>query len=207
MSRILGNQGWKVLGSEISFEMLQAAVRLGLPEHSLIFQTDGVSIPLADESVDLIWACTVLKYSLFPAGSRCLHNCPQVVKVAGDVSASVQTNPFTDDAGTAYSHVAREMYRILKPSGRVVQIEIWVNSKPEVFMGPFRQAGFAMVETGVLRRYTGYLERNLERLPRRVLPDKWALTVGKLAAELRYRFDDPNRLGGGFKDYCFIWRK
>jgi hypothetical protein len=99
------------------------------------------------------------------------------------------------------------MYRILKPSGRVVQVEIWVNSKPEVFVGPFKEAGFALVETGVLRRYTGYPERNLERLPRRVLPDKWALTMGKLAAELRYRFDDPNRIGGGFKDYCFVWRK
>lgn len=71
MLRFFAAHGWSVIGTEITPEMLDAARRFGLPEGAQLYLTDGVAIPLASESVDMIWVCGVLKYSLFEPGAVC----------------------------------------------------------------------------------------------------------------------------------------
>src|SRR4030095_5046398 len=71
MLRFFRACGWSVVGTEITAEMLEGVRRFGLPEGAQLFLTDGVDIPLPDESVDMIWVCGVLKYSLFPPGAIC----------------------------------------------------------------------------------------------------------------------------------------
>jgi hypothetical protein len=33
------------------------------------------------------------------------------------------------------------------------------------------------------------------------------MALGLTCAGWRYRYDDPQRLGGGFRDYLFVWAK
>src|SRR5262249_7294106 len=63
--------GYSLIGTEITPEMLSEAKRYGLPHGAEVHLTDGVSIPLPDQSVDMVWVCGVLKYSLFAPGSVC----------------------------------------------------------------------------------------------------------------------------------------
>ena len=99
------------------------------------------------------------------------------------------------------------MYRVLKPSGVVVQYEMFVNSQPAIFAGAFLEAGFKNGQTRILRRYRGELERALEYLPRSGVSRAGTILAGEWCARLRSWFDNPNKIGGGFKDYLFIWRK
>lgn len=205
MSRTFAAQGWTVLGGDICFEMLQSARRLGWPERGATFQIDGTSIPLADESVDAVFVCAVLKYSLFPTGSRCLHGCPQTLGLRRIKQA--RNRPPIAATSDVYPQIAREMYRVLRPQGKVVQLEMWVNATPETFLEPFRQAGFRQLQSSVLRRYTGFPERTLQHLSVGRLSDQNAARLGKIVAELRLRLDKVDRIGGGFKDYLFVWQK
>ncbi|MDX6498803.1 MAG: malonyl-CoA O-methyltransferase [Blastocatellia bacterium] len=63
--RFFGDRGLFVIGTEITQEMLSEARRLGLPRNASLLLTDGVSIPVGDNSIDMIWCCAVLRYSLF----------------------------------------------------------------------------------------------------------------------------------------------
>lgn len=53
-----------LIGTEITPEMLEKAATLGLPPNCRLALTDGIKIPADDNSMDLIWACAVLRYSL-----------------------------------------------------------------------------------------------------------------------------------------------
>src|SRR5215831_8422405 len=55
--RYFGRRGYRVIGTEITAEMLEEARRIGLPHGAEVHITDGVHIPIPDGSVDLIWAC------------------------------------------------------------------------------------------------------------------------------------------------------
>ncbi|PTX91111.1 class I SAM-dependent methyltransferase [Opitutus sp. ER46] len=62
--RFFAGRGHQVLGTEITPEMLEQLRQLGLPSGSTTTLTDGIHIPVAPASVDLIWVCSVLRYSL-----------------------------------------------------------------------------------------------------------------------------------------------
>jgi SAM-dependent methyltransferase len=205
MIRLFAKKPWTVLGTDISSEMLEAARRLGLPNNAKVFRTNGVSIPLESESVDVIWVCGVLKYSLFPAGSRCLHGCLDLT--ARHAPTSNEDTPLGSFYNPAYRYVLRELHRVLKTSGLIVQLEMWVDSPPGIFTQGFTEAGFLNVEKRVLRRYSGWLEKTIERLPRNLLPTRFVVPVGKASARFRMKFDNPYRVTGHFKDYYFVWRK
>jgi hypothetical protein len=170
-----------------------------------VFRTNGVSIPLESESVDVIWVCGVLKYSLFPAGSRYLHGCLDLT--ARHAPTSNKDTPLGSFYNPAYRYVLRELHRVLKTSGLIVQLEMWVDSPPGIFTQGFTEAGFLNVEKRVLRRYSGWLEKTIERLPRNLLPTRFVVPVGKASARFRMKFDNPYRVTGHFKDYYFVWRK
>jgi SAM-dependent methyltransferase len=53
-----------VVGTEITYEMLQEAKRIGLPRNTETVLTNGIDIPVRNGSLDLIWVCGVLRYSL-----------------------------------------------------------------------------------------------------------------------------------------------
>ena len=73
----------RVLGTEVTPEMLEQAKKectVGSCEFAL---TDGISLPCASESVDGIWCCAVLRYSLFvpnPAYDRIAKEMYRVLR-------------------------------------------------------------------------------------------------------------------------------
>jgi hypothetical protein len=67
MVRFFGKQGYDVLGLDITFEMLKQAKKYGLPSVAWLSHFDGLSIPVKDQSIDIIWVCGVLKYPPSPA--------------------------------------------------------------------------------------------------------------------------------------------
>lgn len=189
--RFFGQNGYLVVGTEITLEMLVQAQRYGLPEDSGVYLTDGVSIPLRDRSVDLIWVCGVLKYSLFEPESLCRGG----------------SKPDTVDDRAPLQKIVKEMYRVLKPGGHVVDVEMWVDAPPEVFTPELERAGFLTDDVRVLRRYLGRLENLMGwRSWHRVSPN-FVMGASKIITKLRYHFDNPIRKGGGLRDYLFVWSK
>jgi SAM-dependent methyltransferase len=171
--RFFAEHGWKVYGTEITSEMIMAAEREGLPSECNLYLTDGISVPLPANSVDLIWCCAVLRYSL------------------------LVPDP-------AYDEIAMEMFRVLRPGGSVVNMEMYVEQKPEVFIGGFERAGFVTKETRVVHRYNGGLETLLTN---RHIPTTWMGWMAQSCAQIRYRVDNPSRAVQGLRDYLFVWRK
>src|SRR6266852_9891273 len=107
--------------------MLRQARRFGVPSRTLLLRTDGVIIPARANSIDLIWCCTVLRYSL------------------------LVPNP-------VYADIAREMYRVVKPGGLVINLEMYVDNPPQTFTHDFEQAGFVTKDVRVLKRYESFFE-------------------------------------------------
>lgn len=171
--RFFGNKGLKVVGTEITSNMLTEARSLGLPANASLVLTDGVSLPVCDGSVDVIWCCGVLRYSLF-------------------VSPAV------------YNRIAQDMYRALKPGGLVVNLEMYVDTKPERFTEGFENAGFITQDVRVLKRYEGFFENCLKS---HVWPRAFVTVAGKLWGAAHYWLDNPNRTSAGLRDYLFYWSK
>lgn len=203
MLRFFCKHGYFVIGTEITAEMLSAARLYGLPKDSGLCLTDGVHIPLRGQTVDMIWVCGVLKYSLFPPGSPCRHGCG-LPKTLGDTCYNADLALDRESFIPVYRAIAREMYRVLKPGGIVVNLEMYVDTQPDIFVADFEQVGFVTKQVRVLRRYLGRLERFCQR---HRWPSRWVLTAGYLIAALRYWLDNPRRTGGGFRDYLFVWSK
>jgi ubiquinone/menaquinone biosynthesis C-methylase UbiE len=171
--RYFGSKGYRMVGTEITLEMLRNARRFGVPSRTLLLRTDGVIIPAQANSVDLIWCCTVLRYSL------------------------LVTNP-------VYADIVREMYRVLKPGGRVVNLEMYVDNPPQTFVRDFEATGFRTRYVGVLHRWSGRLESGLQfpGIPNWFLP-----LAGKLCAAVRLLVDNPHRKAPGLRDYMFVFSK
>jgi SAM-dependent methyltransferase len=190
--RFFASKGYSVTGIDITDAMLVEARKLGIPPGSELQLTDGVSIPARDESVDLIWVCGVLKYSLFPPGSAC--------RGGFGVGANEAFVP-------AYRRIAQEMHRVLKPGGFVVNVEAYVDSRPDLFTRDFQDVGFVTEHARVLRRAEGWIEKLCEWRPWHRLPTKLIVIAGTAIAALRFSFDDPTRAAPGFRDYLFVWSK
>jgi len=171
--RFFGSKGLTVVGLDITRAMLDAARRLGLPRRSGLMQTDGIRIPFRDHSVDGIWCCGVLRFSLFVP------------------------NP-------AYRLIAAEMHRVLKPGGTVANVEMYVDSPPEVFTKDFNAVGFRTQRVRVLQRYGGFLENFCQRDG---LPEKLVPAAATLCAAIRYLTDQPYKQRPGLRDYFFEWKK
>jgi ubiquinone/menaquinone biosynthesis C-methylase UbiE len=132
----LFSESYYVIGSEITYEMLQGAQKEILGNRNCGYVlTDGVSLPFAANSIDLIWCCAVLRYSLL-------------------VSDPV------------YTKIAQEMFRVLRPGGYVVNCEMYVEVAPETFILGFEAAGFRTTEVHVLHRYNCRMERLLSNVGR-----------------------------------------
>jgi len=163
----------RVLGTEVTPEMLEQAKKECAESSCEFALTDGVSLPCAPASVDGIWCCAVLRYSLFVA------------------------NP-------AYDRVAKEMYRVLRPGGYVVNCEMYVDVPPDIFLQGFEDAGFETRSVFVLHRYGGILERLLSN---RLIPDRCIARAASLSALVRCSLDNPRRQMPGLRDYLFVWQK
>jgi ubiquinone/menaquinone biosynthesis C-methylase UbiE len=171
--RFFGRKALNVIGTDITFDMLSEAQHLGLPAKTSVMQTDGVSLPLRDQSIDLIWCCGVLRYSLF-------------------VSAEV------------YEQIAKEMYRVLKPNGVVVNLEMYVEFPPDHFSRGFEKAGFATTDVRLMKRYDSFMEDCLKssRLPR-----PFVSAAGRAWGAMHYWFANPHRQRDGLRDYLFSWQR
>lgn len=62
--RFFGKRGHRVFGMDITPEMLEEAKKIGIPPDSKLMLIDGINIPLESQSVNLIWVCGVLRFSL-----------------------------------------------------------------------------------------------------------------------------------------------
>jgi ubiquinone/menaquinone biosynthesis C-methylase UbiE len=171
--RFFAQHGYSVVGTEITEEMIDEATKIGIPQGTKLLLTDGIHIPLPDQSVDMIWCCGVLRFSLF---------VPEPV----------------------YQDIAKEMYRVLKPGGFAINVEMYVDNPPEIFTKDFEALGFRTKDVRVVHRYNGLLER-ISQL--RFLPIKMVEFGGSLCAAYRYRFDSANRNTSGLRDYLFVWQK
>jgi SAM-dependent methyltransferase len=171
--RFFGERGASVVGIDITPEMLREAKKIGLPKDCSLVLTDGINIPLPDQSVNMVWCCGVLRFSLF---------VPDPV----------------------YRDIAVEMYRVLKPGGVVVNIEMYVDNPPEVFSRDFEDVGFITNDARVLHRYGGRPERFFLS-PR--MPMRFTLMGGRLCSAFRLRFDSATRQAPGLRDYLFVWSK
>lgn len=194
MMRFFAKYKCNVLGLDITEAMLEAARKIGLPSNASTSHFNGLSIPRKSHSVDLVWVSAVLKYTLFSPGSKCLHG------ILRETEASCVFNP-------TYADIAKEMFRVLKPGGLVVQYEMYVDANPDVFKRDFENAGFMTEQIRIVRRYNGRLERLCEWCDSFALPASLVLFLGGLCAKLRYLFDTPERKSGDFRDYYFVWRK
>lgn len=205
MVRFFAMHGCSVLGVDITPEMVQAAQNHGIPRGSEVRHFDGLSVPMEDHSVDIVWVCGVLKYTLFPPGTGCLHGYVQPKD--GDSTHTCGGSSIGDGFIPTYDKIAKEFYRVLKPGAFVANYEMWIDARPEVFTSGFEQAGFVTEHVRVLRQYTGRLERLCEWHDSYRLSPGFVLFVARLCATLRYHLDDPGALGRGFCDKLFIWRK
>jgi ubiquinone/menaquinone biosynthesis C-methylase UbiE len=191
MVRFFGNQGWDVLGLDVTVEMLKQAKKYGLPSRSWLSHFDGLSIPVKDQSINMVWVCGVLKYTLFPPTARCRHNM------------EMQAEGFVP----TYFEVAKEMHRVLKPGGIVAQNEMWVDEQPEVFMRDFERAGFVSERVSVVHRYDGRLEKAVRWRQHVRLPRWFVLLLAEICSKLRARWENPYKSDNDFRDYLFVWRK
>jgi SAM-dependent methyltransferase len=163
----------RVHGTEVTPEMLERAKSECTATECEFVLTNGVDLPSPTDSVDGIWCCAVLRYSLFVS------------------------NP-------AYSEIAREMYRVLRPGGYVVNCEMYVDVGPDAFVRGFDAAGFTTESVRVLHRYGGRLEQVFRH---RFIPEHCVARLGKMSAFLRAQFDNPERDIRGLRDYLFVWQK
>jgi|RhiMetdeSRZDD1v2_1073273.scaffolds.fasta_scaffold13556_4 ubiquinone/menaquinone biosynthesis C-methylase UbiE len=171
--RFFGSKGAKVIGTDITFDMLAEAQRLGLPKRTSVLQTDGFSLPLRDQSIDAIWCCGVLRYSLFVS--------PE-----------------------AYEQIAHEMFRVLKPGGEVINVEMYVDLPPGRFTQGFENAGFTTTDVRLLKRYDSLIE---DALKSRRWPRALVNVVGRAWGALHYWFANPHGASAELRDYLFYWSK
>lgn len=171
--RFFAAHGHAVTGTEVTKEMLEQTQRLGVPAGSRTVLTDGIHIPMAPESVDLIWVCTVLRYSL---------NVPNPV----------------------YADIAREMFRVLKPGGRVVNVEMYVDQPASDFTRDFEATGFVTTTRKLINRHAGRFERFAQRPG---LPLAVVALAARVTAFYRFHFDSADAKRPGLRDYVFVWEK
>jgi ubiquinone/menaquinone biosynthesis C-methylase UbiE len=172
-TRFFAERGCTVLGTEITAEMVEGA-RVECSGVDCAFAlTDGIRIPADDASIDLIWACGVLRFSLF--GDAPVHD-----------------------------QIAAEMFRVLRPGGKVINLEVYVDQPPKTFQRDFETAGFVARPAHVLCRYGGTFEHYLKHP---IWPDAWVGWLGRRCAQLRYHLDPPGRQERGIRDYLLVYDK
>lgn len=101
--RFFGGHGYQVIGTEITAPMQEEARRLGLPPHAAMMLTDGITIPLRDGTVDMVWCCGVLRYSLLvaqPVYHRIAAEMYRVLKAGGLV---VNTEVYVDNPPATFT--------------------------------------------------------------------------------------------------------
>jgi ubiquinone/menaquinone biosynthesis C-methylase UbiE len=203
MIRFFGKKGWDVLGIDVTVEMLKQAKKYALPSTARLAHFDGLSIPVKDQSIGMVWVCGVLKYTLFPPGARCRHENIEIHKGNPNGASTNGTEVFVP----TYFEVAKEMHRVLKPGGIVAQYEMWVDEHPEVFIRDFERVGFVKERVSVLHKYEGRREKACLWRAHVQLPRWFVVFLAEICAKSRARRDNPYKLDTGFRDYLFVWRK
>lgn len=123
--RFFGARGHSVIGTEITEAMLSAAREIGLPKKSVLLLSNGITIPVRDQSVDVVWVCGVLKYSIFidkPVYEDIAAEMYRVLKPGGFVVNTemyVEAQPETFTRGFERVGFKTESVHILRREGLV----------------------------------------------------------------------------------------
>lgn len=134
--------------------------------------TDGIHIDLPADSVDLVWCCAVLRYSLFVADP-------------------------------CYDEIARELYRVLRPGGRIACLEMYTERPITDLLKGFEATGFRTEAIHALQRYPA----RLERYAKAYVPEPVLGAVASTCCAMRWATEDPRAAGRGLRDYACLWRK
>jgi hypothetical protein len=96
------------------------------------------------------------------------------------------------------------MFRVLKPGGEVINVEMYVDLPPEPFTQGFEQVGFTTTDVRLLKRYDSLIEDGLKsrRWPRTLVS-----VSGRAWGAWHYLFANPYRTSAGLRDYLFFWSK
>ena len=96
-TRFFAAHAFPVLATEVTKEMLEHTMRLGLPSNCKVVLTNGINIPVESDSVDLVWVCTVLRYSLNvsnPVYDQIAREICRVVKLGGEFGRPLESVHF-----------------------------------------------------------------------------------------------------------------
>jgi SAM-dependent methyltransferase len=117
--RFFASRVRSVIGTELTKEMAERAVSLGLPANSTTVLTDGVAIPLVGSSVDLVWVCGVLRYSLNVPNPKYEEIAREMARILRPGGWVVSFEMYVDQPATDFTkgfEAARfhtELFRIL----------------------------------------------------------------------------------------------
>lgn len=134
-TRLFASHGHKVLGTEITPEMIAEAHKEGSsPDYSYVL-TNGISIPAEDGSQDAVWCCGVLRYSLLvdnPVYDKIVAEMLRVLRPGGfvinvEMYVDKPAETFTRDFEAA-GFLTREVRVLQRREGKLEQffdIELW----------------------------------------------------------------------------------
>lgn len=143
--RFFASKGYNVIGTEVTDAMLQQARHFGLPANASLLLTDGVSIPVPDQSVDILWICGVLRLvAQQPVFKQITAEMFRVLKPGSfvvNVEVSTQWDPTVFNAGFESAGFKTQSVKVLHRYGRFDRI-FKSNVIPSWALGPMAR-GYA----------------------------------------------------------------
>ena len=98
-TRFFADRGCTVLGTEITPEMLEDLQSTDRCRYEL---TDGVHIPVADGSQDLVWCCGVLRFSMFGEEPQHANIAAEMFRALRPGGLVVNVEVFVEEPSTLF---------------------------------------------------------------------------------------------------------
>jgi ubiquinone/menaquinone biosynthesis C-methylase UbiE len=161
------------IGVDITPAMLKRAQHTYNNSSILFGQIDGIHLPLQSGSLNMVWVCGVLRYSLLVPQPR-------------------------------HREIVNEFFRVLKPGGRVYNLEMYVCQPSRIFSKDFLEGGFQLISAPVVHVHKSIFDRIAVGKYRRIFLQKWWARISVWQTQKMIRED---QLHEEFRDYFFEYKK